>query len=98
MNQNLFPLDCTWWLRGNVIDNSVDAPDFVDYFGRHVGYEGVLKRIGVGGHAVGGRHRSQSANKVVSPGIPHNTNGSNGQKYGKSLPNVIVETSFFDLL
>ena len=26
----LFPLDCTWWLRGNVIDNAINVVHLID--------------------------------------------------------------------
>ena len=50
----LFPLDCCRRFGGDVVDNAVDAANFVDDLIGGLGKEFVGEMHPVGGHAVGG--------------------------------------------
>ena len=50
----------------------------------------------VRGHAVGGGHRTEPADIVVGPGIPHDADGLHGQQDGEGLPDGVVESGDAD--
>ena len=50
---SLLPLDCTRRFGGDVIDDAVDAADFVDDAGGGLTEEIVAERIVISGHAIG---------------------------------------------
>src|SRR6185312_16891021 len=64
-----FPLYSTRRFARHVIDDAVDAFDFVDDAGRYARQEAVLEGIIIRRHAVGGGHGAKSADMVIGAAI-----------------------------
>src|SRR5229473_3808913 len=65
------PLDRTGRLRGDVVDDAVDAAHLVDDPGRRAPQELVREGVIVGGHAVGRSDRPQRADVIVGAPVAH---------------------------
>ena len=68
---NLFPLNSSRRLGGNVVDDAVDAFDLVDYAGG-APFEDIVGDSGeVGGHEVGGGDGTESEGVVIGSAVAH---------------------------
>ena len=67
----LLPLDCCWWLGGDIIDDAVDATHFVDDLVAGLGKEFVWKMYPVGCHPVGGDDGAEGNTAFISAFITH---------------------------
>src|SRR5258708_30681942 len=93
-----FPLDGARRLRGDVVDDAVDAAHLVDDPGRRAPQELVRERVIVGGHAVGRSDRPQRADVIVGAPVAHDADALHRQQYGEGLPDRVVEAGGADLL
>src|SRR5207302_2311281 len=89
--QGSLPLDRAGGFGGDVVDDAVDAADFVDDAGRGAAEKFVRERQIVGGHAVGRGHCAQGADEIIRPAVAHDADAPHRQQYGEGLPDRIVE-------
>src|SRR6185437_12109872 len=92
------PLDRAGRLRGHVVDDAVDAFDFVDDARRDAAEQFVRKGIVIGGHAVGRSHGPERADMIVTARVAHHADGLDRQQHGKGLPDRVIKTGVADFL
>src|SRR5690606_29128877 len=73
--EGLFPLDGARRLAGHVINDAVDATDFVDDAGRGLAEEIHVELIEVGSHAIDRGYCAQGADKLIGATIAHDAHG-----------------------
>src|SRR5215471_5539532 len=91
------PLDRAGGFGSYVVDDAVDAADFVDDAGGDAAQEFIGERGIVGGHAVGRGHRTQRADEIEGARVAHHPDAPDRQQYREGLPDRIVETGAADL-
>ena len=52
----------------------------------------------IGRHAVHGMHGPDGSHMLISPLISHDTDGFDGQKHGKRLPELGIKAGLFDFI
>lgn len=72
------PLNRPGWFAGDVVDDAVDAGDFIDETGGNAGEKRMAEMIIISSHAVGTGHGAQGADIVIAAFIPHDTDCFNG--------------------
>src|SRR5690606_13626509 len=80
-----FPLDRAWWLRGDVVDDAVDAAYLVDDAGCRAAEEVHVVRIEIRRHTIDRGDRAQRADEVIGPMVAHDADGLHRQKHGEGL-------------
>src|SRR5690606_16772880 len=80
----------------DVVDDAVNAADFVDDALAHRRQDVVGAAGPVGGHGVLAGHRADSADPGIGPVVAHHAGGVNRQQHGKELPNFASESGFLD--
>jgi hypothetical protein len=98
VEKHLLELNGSWWLLGNIVDNSADAGNFVDNSGGNTTKELSVKVEPVSGHIIGSLNGTESNNLVVNSLVAHDTNSANWEKSSKSLGDLAVKTGSLDLL
>ena len=94
----LLPLNCSRRLRGDVVDDPVDAAHLVDDAPGAERQEFVVEGEGIGGHAVGRGDGAKRADEIVGPGVAHDADGLDRQKHGEGLPDGVVEAVVADFV
>lgn len=92
------PLDGGGRLRGDVVDDAVDAAHLVDDAVRHRRQRLVGEMRPVRRHRVDGVHRADRARVLVGALVAHHADGPDGQEDGERLPDRLVVGKFLDLL
>src|SRR3984885_7096797 len=92
------PLDRAGRLACHVVDDAIDALDFVDDARRCAAEEGHVEGIEVGGHAIDRGHRAQRTDRIVGASVAHHADCAHGQQHGEGLPDVVVEARLADLV
>src|SRR5207344_3596567 len=77
------PLDGAGGLRGDVVDDAVDAAHLVDDAPRRRPKKIVGEVVIVGGHAVGGGDGAQRAHIVVGARIAHDADGAHREQHSE---------------
>src|SRR4051794_27699118 len=90
------PLDRAGRLRRIIVDDAVDALDFVDDAGRDPAQELSVERVDIRGHAVDAGHSAETADEVVGSKIAHYADGAHRQEHGERLPDRVVQASVAD--
>lgn len=93
----LLHLNGSWWLAGDVVNNTANAINLVTDSSHNLLKEVPLKSISSASHEVSRLNRSECNNLLVNSVITHNTDGLNWQKGGVSLGNLVVDASSLDL-
>ena len=95
---HLLPLDRPRRLAGDVVEDTVDAGDFVadsvGGAGEYVGGEAEP----VGGHGVFGGDGAEGADFFVGAFVALDADGADGQQVDEGLPDVAVEAGLGDLV
>ena len=82
----------------HVVDNAVDAADFVDDAGGGAAEETHIVVVEIRGHAVDRGDGAQGADEFVGAAIAHDADGLDRQQHGKGLPDGVVEAGLADLV
>src|SRR5690606_28634319 len=93
-----FPLDRPWRLGGHVVDDAVDAADFVDDARGGLGQDVPGELVEVSRHAVGRGDRAQGQHLFIGPGVALDADSLDRQQNGEGLPDVVVQTRLADLV
>src|SRR5262249_4296214 len=88
----LLPLNRRRRLRRDVVDDAVDAADFVDQTAREFRQEIGGKARPVGGHAVDAFDSANGDDVFISAQVAHHAYRLHRQEYGEHLPELVVET------
>lgn len=94
---SLFPFDGGGGLGGDVVNDSVDAPDLVDDAVGDGGQGVVGESCPVRGHGVQGVDGPYGAGVFVCALVAHDAHGAAGEKDGEGLPDGLVVGKLFDL-
>src|SRR5690606_5248879 len=93
-----FPLDRSGRFGGDVVDDAVDAADFVDDARRDAAEEVVREGIVIRRHAVGRGDGAQRTDVIIGAVVAHHAHGTDGEQHGEGLPDLAVEPGVPDLL
>lgn len=94
----LLELDSSWWLLGNVVDDSADTWNLVDDSGGDTAEELSVKIEPIGGHVVGGLDGTEGDDLVVDTLVTHDTDGADREEGSEGLGDLAVETGGLNLL
>lgn len=93
----LFPLNRARRLGCDIVDHSVDTFDFIADSSAHFVKDFPGESEVVGGHTVGACDSSDTYGVIVCSFITHDAYAADrGRKYGKGLPDFVIESSFFN--
>lgn len=88
----LFPLNCSGWFRGYIIDHSIDMSalvcDAVADFGKNI----IRNSCPVGSHKVIGCNGSDDNHIVICSVVTHNAYGVDARKNAEELRKVALVT------
>src|SRR5580704_14535459 len=93
----LLPLNRARRLRGDVVDDAVDAFYFIHDAGGNDFQDFVRKRNPIGSHAIFRTHGADRAGIGIRARVAHDADPHNGKQHGEGLPNLRVESGFFNL-
>ena len=92
-----FPLNRARRFGCDIVNHSVDTFDFIADSSAHFVKDFPGETEIVGGHAVGACDGSDAYSVIVCSFITHDAYAADcGGKYGKGLPDFVIESSFFD--
>src|SRR5258708_5637671 len=94
---SLLPLDGRGWLAGDVVDDAIDASNFVDdpraYPGEDVKRDpGPVRR-----HPIVAGDSPQSHEILVGAVVAHNSHAFQRREHGERLPDLLTQSGYFDL-
>ena len=98
MAQDLFPLDGGGRLGGDIVDDAVNAFDFIDDPAGNAVQDFVGQLVPVGGHAVETLNGAHGDDVFVGPVVAHNADGLDRQQHGEVLPDIEVIFHFQNFL
>jgi len=91
-----FPLNSAWRFRSDVVDDAVDAADFIDDAAGDSLEHIVREESPVGGHAIFRVNGTDGAGVGVGALIAHDADAHDGKKNCEALPDAVVEAGGLD--
>ena len=92
------PLDCCGRFGADIVDDAVDAGNFVDDTRRDSGEDVVRESAPFGGHEVDCRDGAHDDRVLVRSRVPHDADAAHGEQYGKGLRRLAIESGGDDLV
>lgn len=86
-----FPFNRGGRLAGNVVDDAVDAADFIDDAVGDLAEEFVRQMAPDGGHEVGRFDAAQAHNPFVGAAVAHDAHGLDREEDHEGLAHLVVE-------
>ena len=91
----LLPLDRARWLARDVVDDAVDAFDFVNDAVGDAGEQFVRQSHPIGGHAILAFDDAQSDGVIVGALVAHDADALHREQHGEGLPDAVIPVARF---
>ena len=92
MRKPSLPLDRCGRFGADIVDDAVDAGNFVDDARRDSGEDVVRETAPFGGHEVDCRDGAHDDRVLIRPRVPHDADAPHREQHGKRLRRLAIES------